>query len=127
MDLTREIRHRRDVCFSQALTALTSALMAKFWATGGGDAATFVAACADPAVGPLASFEGLLSMYGKNFSMFNDMIVAVEDLRNVEFSVVVVDHGLLKRTSHGGAPSSSGRQVNHGFYFNMALLAFREG
>ena len=86
-----------------------------------------MAACADPAVGPLASFEGLLSMYGKNFSMFNDMIVAVEDLRNVEFSVVVVDHGLLKRTSHGGAPSSSGRQVNHGFYLNMALLAFREG
>ena len=55
-----------------------------------------MAACADPSVGPLASFEGLLSMYGKNFSMFNDMIVAVEDLRNVEFSVVVVDRGLLK-------------------------------
>ena len=29
VELTREIRHRRDVCFSQALTALSSALMAK--------------------------------------------------------------------------------------------------
>ena len=54
------------------------------------------------AVGPLASFEGLLSMYGKNFSMFNDMIVAVEDLRNVEFSLVVVhDHASIKKGSSG--------------------------
>ena len=58
------------------------------------------------AVGPLASFEGLLSMYGKNFSMFNDMIVAVEDLRNVEFSLVLVqDHGIVIKKG------SSGKQV----------------
>ena len=46
VDLAHEIRHRRDVCFSQALTALASALMAKFWAAD--PELAFVAACADP-------------------------------------------------------------------------------
>ncbi len=32
VDLSRDIRHRRDICFSQALTSLVSALMVKFWA-----------------------------------------------------------------------------------------------
>ena len=49
VDLAHEIRHRRDVCFSQALTALASALMAKFWAADPEPA--FVAACADPVSG----------------------------------------------------------------------------
>ncbi len=42
-------------------------------------------------LGPLASFESLLSLYGEDVSIFNDMIVAVEDLRNVEFTLIPVD------------------------------------
>lgn len=41
-------------------------------------------------LGPLVSFESLLSLYGEDVAIFNDMIVAVEDLRNVEFSLIMV-------------------------------------
>ena len=37
-------------------------------------------------------FESLLSLHGEDVTIFNDMIVAVEDLRNVEFTLVVVDN-----------------------------------
>ena len=42
-------------------------------------------------MGPLVSFEGLLSLHGEDVTIFNDMIVAVEDLRNVEFTLILVD------------------------------------
>ena len=38
------------------------------------------------------SFESLLSLHGEDVTIFNDMIVAVEDLRNVEFTLVIVDN-----------------------------------
>ena len=43
-------------------------------------------------IGPLVSFEGLLSLHGEDVAIFNDMIVAVEDLRNVEFTLILVDN-----------------------------------
>ena len=43
-------------------------------------------------LGPLVSFESLLSLHGEDVTIFNDMIVAVEDLRNVEFTLVIVDN-----------------------------------
>ena len=38
------------------------------------------------------SFESLLSLHGEDVAIFNDMIVAVEDLRNVEFTLIIVDN-----------------------------------
>ncbi|CAH0545896.1 unnamed protein product [Brassicogethes aeneus] len=77
------VQYRRDVCFSQALTSLVSGLMTRLWCHK-----------ADPAfvtllstLGPLASFEGLLSYYGNEIDMWGDMSVAVEDLRTVLFTL----------------------------------------
>ena len=43
-------------------------------------------------LGPIVSFESLLSLHGEDVTIFNDMIVAVEDLRTVEFTLVIVDN-----------------------------------
>ena len=40
----------------------------------------------------MVTFESLLSLHGEDVTIFNDMIVAVEDLRNVEFTLVIVDN-----------------------------------
>lgn len=77
------VRYRRDVCFSQALTSLATALMIRLW-------------CHKPdpiflmgltILGPLACFEGLLSYHGDEIDMWGDMSVAVEDLRTVMFTL----------------------------------------
>ena len=34
---------------------------------------------------------GLLSLHGEDVTILNDMIVAVEDLRSVEFTLVLVE------------------------------------
>ena len=86
--LTHDIKHRRDVSFSQALTSLVSSLMSRLW-------------CHSPdplflkvltTIGPLVCFEGLLSMHGEDVTIINDMIVAIEDLRCVEFTLVLVEN-----------------------------------
>ncbi len=69
----------------------------------------FLSLCAR--LGPLASFESLLSMHGEDVSIFNDMLVAVEDLRGVEFTLILVDKRTRVRTkkeSNGGSGSGSG-------------------
>lgn len=77
------VRYRRDVCFSQALSSLVTALMVRLW-------------CYKPdpvfltglsLLGPLACFEGLLSYHGDEIDMWGDMSVAVEDLRTVLFTL----------------------------------------
>ncbi|XP_064481343.1 inositol polyphosphate-4-phosphatase type I A-like [Ornithodoros turicata] len=79
--LSYAVRYRRDVCFSHALTALVSALMAKLW-------------CQQPdpiwvhalsTCGALALFVGLLSCHGDEMHMLEDMVAAIEDLRRVLF------------------------------------------
>lgn len=77
------IMYRRDVCFSQALTSLISALMAKFWATTITENYMKMLS----ALGPLAYFEGLLSLYGGETDMWGDMSVAIEDLSTVRFTL----------------------------------------
>ncbi|XP_044733938.1 inositol polyphosphate-4-phosphatase type I A isoform X2 [Chrysoperla carnea] len=77
------VRYRRDVCFSQALTSLVSGLMARLWCQKP-DPAFIVSLTA---LGPLACFEGLLSYYGDEIDMYGDMSVAVEDLRTVTFTL----------------------------------------
>ncbi|XP_073974232.1 inositol polyphosphate-4-phosphatase type I A isoform X1 [Rhodnius prolixus] len=78
------VRYRRHVCFSHALTSLVTGLMAKLWCQK-----------ADPvflhclaSIGPLVSFEALLSYYGDEIDMWGDMAVAVEDLRTVTFTLI---------------------------------------
>ncbi|XP_053948992.1 inositol polyphosphate-4-phosphatase type I A isoform X2 [Anastrepha ludens] len=78
-----EIMYRRDVCFSQALTALISALMAKLW--GSEITENFIKILRD--LGPLAYFEGLLSLYGNETDMWGDMCIAIEDLSAVNFTL----------------------------------------
>lgn len=38
-------------------------------------------------LGPLVSFEGLLSYYGDEIDMWGDMAVAVEDMHTVTFTL----------------------------------------
>nr|XP_036234397.1 inositol polyphosphate-4-phosphatase type I A isoform X1 [Bactrocera oleae]XP_036234398.1 inositol polyphosphate-4-phosphatase type I A isoform X1 [Bactrocera oleae]XP_036234399.1 inositol polyphosphate-4-phosphatase type I A isoform X1 [Bactrocera oleae]XP_036234400.1 inositol polyphosphate-4-phosphatase type I A isoform X1 [Bactrocera oleae]XP_036234401.1 inositol polyphosphate-4-phosphatase type I A isoform X1 [Bactrocera oleae]XP_036234402.1 inositol polyphosphate-4-phosphatase type I A len=78
-----EIMYRRDVSFSQALTALIAALMGKLWGTEITE--NFIKILRD--LGPLAYFEGLLSLYGNETDMWGDMCIAIEDLSAVNFTL----------------------------------------
>ncbi|XP_059468525.1 inositol polyphosphate-4-phosphatase type I A isoform X2 [Neocloeon triangulifer] len=90
------IQYRRDICFSQALTSLVSGLMAKLW-------------CAKPdprfllvlsTLGPLVEFETLLSYHGDEIAMWGDMVVAVEDLCTVTFTLA---HASTEKPSSQGS------------------------
>ena len=98
--LTAEVKHRRDVCFSQALTCLVSALMSRLWCHP--PCQVFLSILTQ--IGPLVCFEGLLSMHGEDVTIYNDMIVAIEDLRTVEFTLILVE------TKNGGEHSSQGSE-----------------
>ena len=91
VQLTAEVKHRRDVCFSQALASLVSSLMSRLWCHPPDP--VFLSVLTQ--IGPLVCYEGLLSMHGEDVTIYNDMIVAIEDLRAVEFSLVKVEpqHG----------------------------------
>lgn len=43
-------------------------------------------------LGPLCAFEGLLSLYSTEKAMWGDMVVAVEDLQTVVFTLTKVGH-----------------------------------
>ena len=94
--LTAEVKHRRDVCFSQALTSLVTGLMSRLWCRP--PCPVFLSVLTQ--IGPLVCFEGLLSMHGEDVTIYNDMIVAIEDLRSVEFTLVLVE------SKRGGVRSS---------------------
>ncbi|KAH8275755.1 hypothetical protein KR026_004731 [Drosophila bipectinata] len=78
------IMYRRDVCFSQALTALVSSLMLRLW--GSELDMGYLVMLRD--LGPLAYFEGLLTLYGDEADMWSDMCIAIEDLSAVSFQLV---------------------------------------
>jgi len=66
--------------------------MTKFWTwteESSVECENFLKICTE--IGPLVAFESLLSLNGDEDMMFNDMIVVVEDLRNVEFNLILVD------------------------------------
>ncbi|XP_059618868.1 inositol polyphosphate-4-phosphatase type I A [Phlebotomus argentipes] len=81
---TLNIMYRRDVCFSQALTVLVSGLMGKLWGAQISD--NYIQLMCN--LGPLAYFEGLLSLYGSETDMWGDMCVAIEDLSAVRFTLI---------------------------------------
>ncbi|XP_035910435.1 inositol polyphosphate-4-phosphatase type I A isoform X2 [Anopheles stephensi] len=94
---TLAIMYRRDVCFSQALTSLVAGLMAKLW--GQNVTENFISLLVH--LGPLAYFEGLLSLYGNETDMWGDMSVAVEDLATVGFTLI---RSNLHRDTKGAIP-----------------------
>ncbi|XP_034174729.2 inositol polyphosphate-4-phosphatase type I A isoform X1 [Osmia lignaria lignaria] len=81
---TCNVRYRRDVCFSQALTSLVTGIMAKLWCQRPDPMFLLILTT----LGPLVSFEGLLSYYGDEIDMWGDMTVAIEDTHTVTFTLI---------------------------------------
>ncbi|CAK1588461.1 unnamed protein product [Parnassius mnemosyne] len=88
---TREhaaLQTRRDTCFSQALTTVTAGLLCWFNSVPG----DVIVKLLSSDLGPLCGFEGLLSLYSTEKAMWGDMVVAVEDLQTVLFTLTKVGH-----------------------------------
>ncbi|KAF4518623.1 hypothetical protein B566_EDAN005948 [Ephemera danica] len=91
-------QYRRDVCFAQALTSLVTGLVARLWCSKPDPAFLLVLST----LGPLAEFEGMLSYYGIEIAMWGDMVVAIEDLCTVTFTLVHAGSGSPNDRAQGG-------------------------
>ncbi|XP_030018149.1 type II inositol 3,4-bisphosphate 4-phosphatase-like isoform X2 [Sphaeramia orbicularis] len=81
---TTQLIQRRHAVFSQALSAVVLGFLLKLY--GGLDDVDFLQQL--HRVGVLAEFEGLLSTYGDEVGMLEDMEVGVADLSGVTFTVI---------------------------------------
>ncbi|XP_023937992.2 inositol polyphosphate-4-phosphatase type I A [Bicyclus anynana] len=82
------LQTRRYMCFSQALATLTAGLLCWFCSVP----SDIVVKVLRSDMGPLCGFEGLLSLYSTEKAMWGDMVVAVEDLQTVVFTLTKVGH-----------------------------------
>ncbi|KAL0902147.1 hypothetical protein ABMA27_000089 [Loxostege sticticalis] len=82
------LQTRRDTCFSQALTTVSTGLLCWLCSVP----ADTVVKLLSSGLGPLCAFEGLLSLYSAEKAMWGDMVVAVEDLQTVVFALTKVGH-----------------------------------
>lgn len=82
------LQTRRDTCFSQALSTVTAGLLCWVCSNPG----DMIAKLLSSGLGPLCGFEGLLSLYSTEKAMWGDMVVAVEDLQTVVFTLTKVGH-----------------------------------
>ncbi|XP_053624028.1 inositol polyphosphate-4-phosphatase type I A-like [Plodia interpunctella] len=83
------LQTRRDTCFSQALATVTTGLLCWLCSV----ASDVVVKTLSSGLGPLCGFEGLLSLHARERAMWGDMVVAVEDLQTVVFTLTKVGHG----------------------------------
>ncbi|XP_028419028.1 type I inositol 3,4-bisphosphate 4-phosphatase-like, partial [Dendronephthya gigantea] len=84
----QDLRQRRDICLSQAVTALICGFEAKIY-TSLFDASFMKQLCE---IGVLAEFECLLSTYGDEMGMLEDMSIAIRDLSCVKFKFACSDN-----------------------------------
>ncbi|KPJ09092.1 Type I inositol-3,4-bisphosphate 4-phosphatase [Papilio machaon] len=82
------LQTRRDTCFSQALATVTTGLICWFNSMP----AEVIVKLLSSDLGPLCGFEALLSLYSTEKAMWGDMVVAVEDLQTVLFTLTKVGH-----------------------------------
>ncbi|XP_075990875.1 inositol polyphosphate-4-phosphatase type I A [Anticarsia gemmatalis] len=92
------LQTRRDTCFSQALSTVTAGLLCWLCSIPG----DVIVKLLSSGLGPLCGFEGLLSLYSTEKAMWGDMVVAVEDLQTVVFTLTKVGH------SNSSVPQVSG-------------------
>ncbi|OWF44824.1 type I inositol 3,4-bisphosphate 4-phosphatase-like isoform X2 [Mizuhopecten yessoensis] len=104
--LMHMIKYRRDVCFSHALTSLVAGFTTNL-ATCDKDKFYFQQLLH---VGVFAQFEGLLSCYGDEMGMLEDMTVALEDLSQVTF------HFILQKEYEQSPSISSDSHLISGMY-----------
>ncbi|CAG7715934.1 unnamed protein product [Allacma fusca] len=96
------VKYRRDVCFSHALTSLVAGLMSRLWCRKPDPTFLYVVT----RLGPLISFHSFLTYHSHEAEMFSDMIVAIEDLKTVEFVMVLYD-GKIHGQQGGNSEDSS--------------------
>jgi inositol polyphosphate-4-phosphatase len=95
-----------DFCYGanfvfKQLTALVTGLMAKLWCSKPDPKFLLVLST----LGPLVEFEALLSYHGDEIAMWGDMVVAVEDLCTVTFTLVHA--GTERPVSQGSAQETT--------------------